>query len=191
MATVTEEDLRRLSDLFNGCLCGLSADMITLPIIMEMENAMGDSAYLINPAVKCVYEVMNEIDGGEMRLSGLNHLLKYPEYSDTQEFGQLLGTLESQDEILDLVSQSENDDINVLIGSESTVKVMNNSSLVFKPIKKNGRTVGVIGVLGPRRMNYKQVLQTIDEITGSISSIIEGDGSINEIAEKGEHHGGE
>ena len=49
---------------------------------------------------------------------------------------------------------------------------MNNSSLVFKPIKKNGRTVGVIGVLGPRRMNYKQVLQTIDEISGSISGMI-------------------
>jgi len=89
------------------------------------------------------------------------------------------------------VSSSENDDINVLIGSESPVKVMNNSSLVFKPIKKNGRTVGVIGVLGPRRMNYKQVLQTIGEITESISSIIDGEAPINELAEKGEYHGGE
>ena len=46
---------------------------------------------------------------------------------------------------------------------------MNNSALVFKPIKKNGKTVGIIGVLGPRRMNYKQVLKAIDEIGGSIS----------------------
>ncbi len=167
--------LRRLAELLNDCLCGLSADMITLPIIMEMENAMGDGAHLVNAAVKCVYEVMNEIDGGEMRLSGLNHLLKYPEYADSREFGQLLGTLESQEEILDLVSQSDSDDINVLIGSESPVKVMNNSSLVFKPIKKNGRTLGVIGVLGPRRMNYKQVLKTIEEITGSISDMIDGE----------------
>ena len=190
LGEVREDALRHLAELFNEVLCGLSADMITLPIIMELENAMGDDAYLINPAVKSVYEVMNEIDGGEMRLSGINHLLKYPEYSDTQEFGQLLGTLESQDEILDLVSSSENDDINVLIGSESPVKVMNNSSLVFKPIKKNGRTVGVIGVLGPRRMNYKQVLQTIGEITESISSIIDGEAPLNELAEKGEGHGG-
>ena len=61
----------------------------------------------------------------------------------------------------------------MLIGSESSVKVMNNSSIVFKPIKKNGHTVGIIGVLGPRRMNYKQVLQTLDEIGGSISSIMD------------------
>ena len=134
---------------------------------------MGNAAFLVNPAVKCIYEAMNEMDGGEMKLSGLNHLLNYPEYADTQQFGQLLGTLENKDEILDLISQPESDDINVLIGSESSVKVMNNSSIVFKPIKKNGHTVGIIGVLGPRRMNYKQVLKTLDEIGGSISSIMD------------------
>lgn len=172
---VTDVALRTLSELFNGCLCGLGADRITLPIIMELENAMGDAAYLVNPAVKCVYEVMNEIDGGEMRLSGLNHLLQYPEYSDSDQFGRLLGTLENQEEILDLVSRADNDDINVLIGSESPVQVMNNSALVFKPIKKNGKTVGVIGVLGPRRMNYKQVLETIGDITENISNMFEVD----------------
>ncbi len=188
---VTDLALRTLSELFNGCLCGLGADRITLPIIMELENAMGDWAYLVNPAVKCVYEVMSEIDGGEMRLSGLNHLLQYPEYSDTDQFGKLLGTLEDQEEILNLVSGADSDGINVLIGSESPVQVMNNSALVFKPIKKNGRTVGVIGVLGPRRMNYKQVLETIGDISENISSMFEIDSPPKQITSKGEHDGGE
>ncbi len=166
---IPEGALSRLSELMNLLLCGIGADMITLPIIMEMESEMGDASFLVNPAVKCVWEVMSEIDGGELRYSGLNHLLKYPEFSDTQQLGQLLGTLEDQDEILDLVADAEGDDISVFIGSESPVKVMNNSALVFKPIKKNGRTVGIIGVLGPRRMNYRQVLKTIDEIGGSIA----------------------
>lgn len=130
---------------------------------------------------------MNEIDGGEMRLAGINHLLKYPEYADTEKLGELLGTLESQDEILDLVSSAKKDNINVFIGSESSVKVMNNSSLVFTPIKKNGRTVGVIGVLGPRRMNYKQVLQTLGDIGESISLIMDEDRQLGDgIGAKGE-----
>ena len=49
---------------------------------------------------------------------------------------------------------------------------MNNSSLVYIPIRKNGRTVGVVGVIGPRRMNYKQVLKTLGDISGNISNII-------------------
>ena len=133
---------------------------------------MGEDAFLVNPTVKCIYEVMNEIDGGDMKLTGINHFLKYPEYSDTEKLSELLGTLENQDAILDLVSDSDNDNINVLIGSESSVKVMNNSSLVYIPIRKNGKTVGVIGVIGPRRMNYKQVLKTLGDISGNISNII-------------------
>ncbi len=181
LEAIPEGALAQLSLILNEELCGLSADMITLSIIMRMEAEMNEGAFLVNPAVKCIYEVMNEIDGGEMKLSGLNHLLKYPEYSDVNELGELLGTLESQDEILDLVSGSESDDINVLIGSESSVKVMNNSSLVFKPIKKNGRTVGVIGVLGPRRMNYKQVLHTLDQIGGNISSMIDSESRFDQL----------
>ena len=188
---VDEKALRKLNEFINDNICGLCADMITFPIIMEMESAMGEYAYLVNPAVKAICEVMSELDGGEMRYSGINQLLKYPEYSDTAKFGELLGTLENQDEILDLVSKSDNDDINVFIGSESPVQVMNNSSLVFKPIKKNGKTVGVIGVLGPRRMNYKQVLETIEGITGSISTMIESSAPPNkQISGKGEDHGG-
>ena len=169
---IPEGALKDLSDILNAELVGLSVEMINLPIIMRLEAEMHSGAFLVNPAVKCIYEVMNEIDGGEMKLSGINHLLKYPEYSDAGQLGALLGTLESQDEILELVSSTQADDINVLIGSESSVKVMNNSSLVFKPIKKNGNTVGFIGVLGPQRMNYKQVLKALDEIGGSLSSVI-------------------
>jgi heat-inducible transcriptional repressor len=146
--------------------------MITLPIIMGIEEEMGEYAFLVNSAVKCIYEVMNEIDGGDMRLAGINNFLKYPEYSDTEKLSELLGTLESRDEILDLVSGSDNDKINVLIGSESSVKVMNNSSLVYIPIKKDGKTLGVIGVIGPRRMNYKQVLKALGDISDNISIII-------------------
>ncbi len=171
--------LQRLSELMNTLLCGIGADMITLPIIMEMEREMADASFLVNVAVKSVWEVMSELDGGELKYSGLNRLLEYPEFSDTAQLGKLLGTLENQDEILDLVSGAESDDINVVIGSESPVKVMNNSALVFKPIKKNGRTVGVIGVLGPRRMNYRQVLQAIDEIGGSISVMFEEELQLN------------
>lgn len=191
--SITEDALPRLSELMNALLCGIGADMITLPIIMEMESEMGEAAFLVNPAVKCVWEVMSEIDGGELRYSGLNHLLKYPEFSDTQQLGQLLGTLEDKEEILDLVAEAEGDDISVLIGSESPVKVMNNSALVFKPIKKNGRTVGIIGVLGPRRMNYRQVLKTIDEIGGSIAVMFDEERQLKEgniSKEKGENNGG-
>lgn len=182
--------LSKLSQLLNSDICGLEADMINLPIIMNLENELGDYAFLVNPAIKAIYEVTSELDGGELKYAGLNRLLEYPEYADTQHLSNLLGTLEEQNEILDLVSSPERDDINVLIGSESPVKVMNNSSLVFKPIKKDGKTVGVIGVLGPRRMDYKKVLRTIEEIGDSISDVIDGERALKEGNTDGGENGG-
>lgn len=168
----TPEQAELIGKLLNENLCGLTADEITLPIIMTLEEQAGSAAVLINPVIKCIYSVMSELDGGEVRVSGVGHLLKYPEYSDSEEFGRLLGTLESEEEMLSLVSGAADDNLNVVIGSENNVKVMNNSSLVFKPIKKNGKTVGVIGVLGPRRMDYARVLATVEELTDNISSMI-------------------
>ena len=183
----SDDAAAKLTALLNAHLCGLSAGKITLPLIIQIEKAMGEDGFLVNAAVKCIYDVMSELDGGELRYSGINNLLNYPEYSDTRQLSELLGTLEDKEEILDLVSEADSDNVNVLIGSESSVKVMNGSSLVFKPIKKNGRTVGVIGVLGPLRMDYKNVLRTIDEIGGSISDMI---GDTKQLKE-GDNNGGE
>jgi heat-inducible transcriptional repressor len=121
-------------------------------------------------------------------VSGIDHLLQYPEYSDVGQLQELLGTLEKKEDILNLVSRSEGQDISVLIGSESEVKVMNNSALVFKPIVKNGKTLGAIGILGPRRMDYAKVLATLEGLSGNITNLIESNHSNN--ANGGESNGG-
>ena len=129
---------------------------------------------MISRIIKVIYELLSELDQGEMKVSGINHLLQSPDYSDIGQFQELLGTLEQKEDILDLVSRHESrDDISVLIGSESRVEVMNNSALVFKPIQKDGKTLGAIGVLGPRRMDYAKVLATLEELSGNIESMIQ------------------
>ncbi|MBQ4065347.1 MAG: hypothetical protein IJD10_04545, partial [Clostridia bacterium] len=178
--------LSLLTEVLNQNLVGLSSAEITLPILVQMENQMGDSADLINPVIKVIYDTMNSEDDGDLRISGLNRLLQYPEFSDSEKFGKLLGALESKDEILNLVSSGKSDDVNVIIGSEGEYKVMDNSSVIYKPIKKNGRTVGAIGVIGPLRMDYAKVLATIEEIGENISDML---GETKQLTE-GDNHAG-
>lgn len=170
---ITAEVAARLATALNERLTGLSANQITLPIIMEIEEMMGIDAGAVGTVIKTIYELLSELDEGEMRVSGLDRLLQYPEYSDVGQLQQLLGTLEKKEDILNLVSRTDTDGINVLIGSESEVKVMNNSALVFKPILKDGKPVAAIAVLGPRRMDYAKVLATLEGLSGNISDIID------------------
>ena len=90
--------------------------------------------------------------------------------------------VERKDELLQLVSGDtapmmpsgqQEDGVQVIIGSENPVIVMDNSALVFKPVKKDGRTVGALGVIGPTRMNYTKVISMIDSITDGISDVLD------------------
>ena len=161
-----------LAAVLNDHLRDLSADMITLPIIMEMEQEMGERAYLINPIIKVIYDAMNELDGGEVSVSGVNRLLQYPEFSDPERMNDLLSAIENKEDILEMVATPEGDDIQVVIGSEGQVKVMDRSAFVYKPIVMDGRTLGAIGILGPARMDYARVMATLEEITGNISDLL-------------------
>lgn len=170
---VDELLLPRLAGALNTYLTGLCANEITLSSVMNLERELGDAPLLVNATVKAIYETMSEMDGGELHYSGLNHLLRYPEYSDVNKFGEIINTFEEKDQFLDLVSGGNGEDISVLIGSENSVKVMSDSAIVFKQIKKDGKTIGAIGVVGPRRMDYARVLATLNELGDNISDIIE------------------
>ena len=174
--SVSEATVRTLIGALNSMAIGLSAEQLNLSVIMDLEATMGEDAPLVTPIVKTIYGVLHEYDGGELQLSGINHLLQYPDYDDPDELVDLLGTLEQKDEILKLVSDKETDEVSVVIGSESPVKVMNNSSLVYKPVMAHGKVVGVIGVLGPRRMDYARVLETIEQLAEGVAGVI-GDSS--------------
>jgi heat-inducible transcriptional repressor len=162
-----------LAAVLNEHLHDLTANEITLPIMMEMERAMGSRPELVSVAVKIIYEAMNELDQGELKVSGMDRLLEYPEFSDPDRMKEVLGAIEQKDDILRMVSDPDgNGDVGVVIGSESAVKVMDRSALVYKPIVQNGKTVGAIGVLGPARMDYAKVLATLEGISGNVESLL-------------------
>jgi hypothetical protein len=63
---------------------------------------------------------------------------------------------------------------------------MNNSTVVFKTIHKDGKPVGAIGVIGPLRMDYARVLSTLDGLTGNIADLL-GEGAPPPEIGSGEH----
>lgn len=163
----------QLAAALNEHLQNLCADQITLPIMIAIEQSMGSRAYIVSPVIKAIYETMNELDESTLRVSGVDRLLQYPEFSTPDRMKQVLGAIEQPDEILNVISGTEGGGANVIIGSESTVQVMNNSALVYIPIVKDGKNLGTVGVIGPARMDYAKVLATLEEISGNISSLLE------------------
>jgi heat-inducible transcriptional repressor len=87
----------------------------------------------------------------------------------------MLGVLDRKEDLLEIVSEAQDDGVNILIGSENAVDAMNRSSLVFKKIVSDGKTVGAIGVIGPCRMDYSKVVSTIEYLSKNIAAALGSD----------------
>lgn len=170
--SISEDDLRRFTEAANIYLVNTLADDISMQTIVKLEALMGASGAMVHPSLKVIYETMNELDTADVKLDGINKLLKYPEYSDTEKLRNLLGVLEEKDKLLDVISShTTNDDgINVYIGTENESDAMSNTTLIFKSLNLGGKRVAV-GVIGPKRMNYSKVIEMISQLASGIDRI--------------------
>ncbi|MDY3845616.1 MAG: heat-inducible transcriptional repressor HrcA [Eubacteriales bacterium] len=175
---VSSAELAVLIASLNEKLTGKSANEVSVSAIMDIEKRLPTCSSIVSPVIKTVYETLSEIGGGDVRIEGVNNLLSYPEYADVSSVKGLIDMFEHKDEILSLVSSDEtiDDKVNVYIGKENSVNIMNNSALVFRTIKRGSDVVGAIGVIGPCRMNYSKVISTIDRLARGIDDMLNSSG---------------
>ncbi len=170
---ITEDAVRRFSEALNIYLVNLTADEMSMPIIVKIEAIMGSAAGIVHPSMKVIYEAMNEIDSTEIKLDGITKLLQYPEYSDVSKLRELLGVLEEKDKLMNVISayDAEDSGIHVYIGGESESDAMRGTTLIFKNIQV-GRNQMAVGVIGPKRMNYSKVIDMINRLASGIDRML-------------------
>jgi heat-inducible transcriptional repressor len=183
--SISESDLHRFTEALNMYLVNTTSDEITMPIIVKLEAIMGSAAAMVHPTIKLIYETMSELDTADVRLDGINKLLNYPEYSDTEKLRNLLGVLEKKDKLLDVISShtTEGDGINVYIGGENDSDAMSNTTLIFKSVNIGGSKFAV-GVIGPKRMNYSKVIGMINQLAEGIDRMFSDEGPTNLLEDK-------
>ena len=184
--SITEDDLRRFTEAANIYLVNTVSESISMQIIVRLEALMGAASAMVHPAVKVIYETMNELDTADVKLDGINRLLKYPEYSDTEKLRSLLGVLEEKDKLLDVISShtTSEDGINVYIGTENDSDAMSNTTLIFRSVNVGGKRVA-IGVIGPKRMDYSKVIGMINQLASGIDRIFSEEQNLLDDGKKG------
>ena len=178
---IIPDDTDSITKALNTMIAGISVTQINLPIILQMEKMVRQGSKLITPIVKGIYECLHDSDQGDISIEGVDNLLGYPEYSEKESLQGLLALGRHKDRLLDLISENDdNDDVHIFIGSENVLDSMSNSSLIYKTVKVDGRVIGAVGVIGPRRMEYSKVIATVENLAKGVSEIIDGTDTSNE-----------
>lgn len=167
---IDNEELLKMNMLINTTLAGMSLEEINLAIVQKMVTQAGEKADLVNEVVKAVMEAIQVNDNLEIYTSGATNIFKYPELSDKERASMLLTTLEEKRPLESLINDDEEDkDIKIYIGDETPVQSMKDCSVVTATYELEDGVKGTIGIIGPKRMDYEKVVETLRNVKGQLS----------------------
>ncbi|MBP8639758.1 MAG: heat-inducible transcription repressor HrcA [Oscillospiraceae bacterium] len=169
--SVEQGMVQRLSSVFNTNFVGISDDLITPALITSSERACGDTMGLVSVIAAFAIDTLSKSKEGEAFVTGASHLLRLPEFRDPDKAHDLMSYLSDSEHLLGLPDNGL-DDIQVLIGPENVAKELQDSSVVIARYNAGDNMRGIIGVVGPTRMDYSAVAAKLSYIAAGLSRLM-------------------
>ena len=169
------ERLLKLNILLNSNLNGLSIDQINLGMISLLKEQAGIDSGIVSDVLDAVAEAIGEDEDLQIYTSGATNIFKYPELSDSKSASVLIEAFEEKQELASLVSETlnseENTGIQVYIGNETPIQTMKDCSVVTATYELGEGIQGTIGIIGPKRMDYKNVMDNLKNLKVQLDDI--------------------
>ena len=154
---VTETDLKLLSAVLNASLTEITAEQFTPELIDRVSRSAGAAASLVPIIVDFAVHVMEDCHREQVYLTGQNRLLGQPEYQDLSRAQEILSALD-EETISHLPAKLNSDNpLQILVGPETVAQELKNTSVIMTRFDIGDGMQGMIGVVGPQRMDYAQI----------------------------------
>jgi len=172
---IKQEDVPKISALIKKSLQGLRLDEIDVKKVSEIKNALGSNYEMLFPVLDFISGVIDDIQKEtEIYLSGVTNIFNFPEYRDISRAKEFIEFLDDKQSVAKVMTDAESDDgkVNIRIGSENDLDIMQNLSLVTTNYRLGGKAAGKIGIIGPTRMNYSKVIANINQISNYLDRLL-------------------
>ena len=158
-------ELQKVSNFINENYANQSLDSIRMKLVSDMDETRlsmnKEMQDIISTASKAM-EVADENED-EFIVAGERNLMDFAELSNVEKLKQLFDAFSSKRMMIDLLDRSISaDGVQIFIGSESGFSMLDDCSVVAAPYKLSKNQVGVLGVIGPKRMAYDRVVPIVD-----------------------------
>jgi heat-inducible transcriptional repressor len=171
---ISDQDLDRISMLLNQKLRGVNIKDLRGSLLNEIRSEIAFHETFFNESLKLLLKLAAQSMGNKERvyLDGTTKILEQPEFADLKKFKPLMDILEEEDKLYKVLSNNVNRGARVTIGAENEDLGINDCSMVTASYEIAGRPVGVIGVLGPTRMEYAKVLPVVEYTAAILSELL-------------------
>ena len=168
---VADSDLKILSALLNATMTGIGPDEFTPDLLERVMNSAGAAASLVPVIMEFTTETLSRHSSANMAVTGQMRLLGQPEYRDVDKAQKLMSSLDEEALAnLPAIMQSQNG-TRVLVGPENVAQELKDTSVVMTKFDIGDGMQGMIGVVGPTRMDYAKVTARLSYFAESLSKM--------------------
>ena len=173
-----DETILKLNLLLNTNLNGVPVQDINLGMIARLKEQAGMHSSVVATVLDAVAATIQvDQEDVEIYTSGATNIFKYPELADKEKASELISTFEEKQQLADLVKQrmsdNENTGLSVYIGEELPIQTMKDCSVVTATYELRAGMRGTIGIIGPKRMDYENVVDSLKELKNQLDSLLQ------------------
>ncbi len=166
-----ESDLKLLSALLNATMTDLPAEAFDQSLLERVMRSAGAGASLVPVIMEFAAETLNRQGSTNMAVAGQLRLLGQPEYRDVDKAQKLLTSLD-EEALANLPAVMQNaNGTQVLVGAENVARELKDTSVVVTKFDIGEGMQGMIGVVGPTRMDYAKVTARLSYFAESLSKM--------------------
>ncbi|HVR41312.1 MAG TPA: heat-inducible transcriptional repressor HrcA [Thermoanaerobaculia bacterium] len=172
----TREELEKISRYISAEFNGFTLDQIRRRLIRmtEEERALHDK--MLQKTIALGIEAVNDVAPVEHELyvEGAASILNKPEYADASAMRRTFLALQEKEKLVDLLESCLREDgLQILVGSESDFTQVHNFSIVARSYGSPTAPMGLVGILGPMRMEYARMAPLVEYLSRALSRKIE------------------
>ena len=165
---VTEKQVETINYMFNKKLKGQPIETIDRPLEEYLYDEMTYSINVIKPIIEQIKRVLEEEN---IYLEGANKSFDLPEFNSLEVAKNFVNILDTKELVTDMLDSGIADDIHVYIGEENQKEELKDFSVVTFKHKVNGKDLGTIGIIGPKRMDYSKVISVMKYINKKLKEM--------------------
>ena len=172
--TYSQSQLQRTANYLNSTFRGKDLDTIRAEMLTQLRKLKEDVNELMQAAIEVAQKAfVSPSAEDDVVISGHTNLMGVAELGDLDKLKRLFESFNQKRDILHLLENAINaKGVQIFIGEEAGYEVLDDCSIVTSPYQREGQVIGVLGVIGPTRMDYERVIPVVDVTARILGSVL-------------------
>lgn len=172
----TRDELEKISRFITSEFAGSTLDLIRRRLIRMTAEERAQHDHMLQKTISLGIEAVNDVAPFEHELyvEGAASILNKPEYSDAVSLRKTFLALQEKEKLVEILETClDEEGLQILVGSESDFTQMHNFSIVARRYGTTSAPLGMVGIIGPMRMEYARMAPLVDYLSRALSRKIE------------------